>query len=94
MISRAHVVLGHGELALHHADRAIGFVQQAGPLAADFDHGYGFEARSRALACLARLDEAEATYEQARAVEVVDDEDRETFERDLAAEPWFDLARQ
>jgi uncharacterized protein YndB with AHSA1/START domain len=93
MMSRAHVVLGHGDLALHHADRSISFADQAGPLAADFDHSYGYEARSRALACLGRLDEATAAYEQALAVSIDDDEDREIFDGDLASEPWYGLVR-
>jgi uncharacterized protein YndB with AHSA1/START domain len=93
MVSRAHVVLGHGELALLHADRSMKFVDEAGPLAADFDHGYGHEARSRALACLGRLDEAADAYEQARAVTIADADDREIFERDLANEPWYGLMR-
>jgi hypothetical protein len=60
---------------------------------ADFDLGYAHEARARALACLGRLDEAAQEFAAARAVEVADDDDREIFEGDLAAEPWFGLDR-
>lgn len=91
LLSRCHVVLGHGELALHHADRCAAVTAEAGLV--DFDLGYAHEARARALACLGRLDEAAVEYAAARSVEVVDDEDREIFDGDLAAEPWFGLDR-
>lgn len=90
LLSRCHVVLGHGELALHHADRTALVVDEAG--LRDFDLGYAHEARARALACLGRLDEATRELELARSVEVADAEDRAIFDGDLAAEPWFGLA--
>lgn len=91
LLSRCHVVLGHGELALHHADRCAEVVADAG--LRDFDLGYAHEARARALACLGRLDEAAAERASAHAVEVDDADDRQVFEDDLAAGPWFGLAR-
>jgi hypothetical protein len=87
LLSRCHAVLGHGELALHHADECAATVAEAG--LQDFDLGYSHEARARALAALGRTDEASAELTAARAVEVVDDQDREVFESDLAAPPWF-----
>ena len=89
LLSRCHVVLGHGELALHHADRAAQVVADAG--LRDFDLGYAHEARARALAALGRNDEAAAELAAARAVEVSDAEDRKIFEADLEAPPWFGL---
>ena len=56
LISHVHAVLGHGELALHHADRCAAVVAEAG--LDDFDLAYAHEARARALACLGRRDEA------------------------------------
>ena len=56
LVSRAHAVLGHGELALHHADQCAATCAAAG--LDDFDLAYAHEARARALACLGRLDEA------------------------------------
>ena len=91
LLSRCHVVLGHGELALHHADRCADVVAEAD--LSDFDLGYAHEARARALACLGRLDEAARELASARAVEIVEDDDRRVFEDDLDAEPWFGLAR-
>ena len=93
LVSRAHAALGHGDLALHHADRVAAFVEQAGELAADFDRAYCFESRARALACLGRSDEARTEYDRALAVEVADEQDRKIVEDDLAAEPWYGLDR-
>jgi uncharacterized protein YndB with AHSA1/START domain len=89
LLSRCHVVLGHGDLALHHADKSADMVADAG--LTDFDLGYALEARARALACLGRLDEAAIELGRAFSTEVADDEDRSIFESDLVAEPWFGL---
>ncbi|MET0663872.1 MAG: hypothetical protein ABWZ42_12135 [Ilumatobacteraceae bacterium] len=89
LVSRVHAVLGNGELALHHADRCQAIVADA--QLDDFDLGYGHEARARALASLGRLDEARAEHDLAVAVPIADDEDREIYEADLVAEPWFGL---
>ncbi|NNE12218.1 MAG: SRPBCC family protein [Ilumatobacter sp.] len=91
LVSRAHAVLGHGEFALHHADRSAAFVERAGAEAADFDRAYAHEARARALAALGRRADAAAARRRAAEVEIADDQDRVIFEGDLAAEPWFDL---
>lgn len=93
LLSRSHAVLGHGDVALHHADRSAGFLEQAGPDAADFDHGYAYEARARALACLGLVAEARELYRRAASAPVADEQDRAIFEGDLAAEPWFGLER-
>jgi hypothetical protein len=89
LLSRTHAVLGHGELSLHHADRCARIVNAAG--LGDFDLGYSHEARARALACLGRFDEASTERELAETTEVADPEDREIYEADLAAAPWFGL---
>jgi uncharacterized protein YndB with AHSA1/START domain len=89
LLSRAHAVLGHGDLALHHADRSSAVVADAG--LDDFDLAYAHEARARALACLGRGDEAAAALAAARAVPIDDDEDRKIFDGDLAAGPWYGL---
>jgi uncharacterized protein YndB with AHSA1/START domain len=89
LLSRCHVVLGHGELALHHADECAAIVADAG--LDDFDLGYAHEARARALAALGRHHEAAAELAAARSVEVADADDRKIFESDLASPPWFGL---
>jgi uncharacterized protein YndB with AHSA1/START domain len=91
LVSRCHAVLGQGELALYHAHRSSAHVQEAGDLAADFDHAYAHEATARALACLGRLDEARAELALAGAVPIADPEDRSILESDLKSEPWFGL---
>ena len=83
-------MLGHGDAALHHADRTAAIVAAAG--LDDFDLAYAHEARARALACLGRLDEAAGELAAARAVPIADDEDRAIVDGDLAAGPWFGLA--
>jgi uncharacterized protein YndB with AHSA1/START domain len=90
LISRAHAVLGHGELALHHADQCLAATTAAD--LHDFDLAYAHEARARALACLGRLDEAAVELKAAHAVPIADDEDRSILVGDLASEPWYGLA--
>jgi uncharacterized protein YndB with AHSA1/START domain len=91
LISRCHAVLGHGELALHHAERCATHVAEAGDAAADWDHAYVHEAAARALACLGRLDEARRQLIRARSIVIADDEDRKIVEGDLDSEPWFGI---
>jgi uncharacterized protein YndB with AHSA1/START domain len=93
LLSRAHAVLGHGELALHHAEQCAAATERAVHDASDFDHAYAYEARARALACLGRMDEAREAYRRAASVTVADADDRSIVDGDLAAEPWFDLDR-
>ena len=93
LVSRAHVVLGHGDVALHHAEQCSAFTAQAAQDAADFDHGYAYEGRARALACLGRLEDAHEAYRRAASVRIVDEQDRSIFEGDLHGEPWFGLDR-
>jgi uncharacterized protein YndB with AHSA1/START domain len=89
LISRAHAVLGHGELALHHADQCLAATIAAG--LEDFDLAYAHEGRARALACLGRLDEAAVELKTAHAVPIADDDDRSILVGDLASEPWYGL---
>ena len=93
LVSRAHAVLGHGDVALHHARRVADFLQRAGSAAADFDHGYAYEARARALAAAGRMDEAREAYRRAATITVADAQDRSIYENDLATEPWFGMER-
>jgi uncharacterized protein YndB with AHSA1/START domain len=90
LVSHVHAVLGHGELALYHAERCAAVVEEAG--LRDFDLAYAHEARARALACLGRPDEAAVELAAARAVPIADDEDRKIVEGDLAAGPWYGLS--
>ena len=89
LLSRCHVALGYGDLALHHADECAAVVAEAD--LRDFDLGYAHEARARALALLGRNAEANVELAAARAVAIADPEDRAIFDADLAASPWFAL---
>jgi len=91
LVSRAHVVLGHGDVALHHAERCADLTEHAGDDAADFDQAYAYEARARSLACVGRMDEAREARRRAATVRIADDQDRAIFDGDLIAEPWFGL---
>ena len=90
LLSRCHVVCGHGELALHHADECAAVVAEAG--LRDFDLGYAHEARARALAALGSDTEARVELDLAQSVEIADPDDRQIFEYDLSSPPWFGLA--
>ena len=90
LLSRCHAVLGNGDLALHHADECAAVVADA--QLSDFDLGYAHEARARSLSALGRDEEATVELAAARAVTIAEVEDREIFEADLAAPPWFGLA--
>jgi hypothetical protein len=89
LISRAHAVLGQGELALHHADQCLAATTAAD--LQDFDLAYAHESRARALACLGRLDEAAVELKAAHDVPIADDEDRAILVGDLESEPWYGL---
>ncbi len=89
LVSRVHAVLGHGDLALHHADRCTQVVEEAE--LDDFDLAYAHEARARALACLGRLDEAAVELKAAHAVPIADPEDKAILDADLTSDPWYGL---
>ena len=89
LVSRVHAVLGHGDLALHHADRCRQVVEDAE--LGDFDLAYAHESRALALACLGRLDEAAVELKAAHAVPIADPEDKAILDADLASDPWYGL---
>lgn len=91
LLSRAHACCGHGDLALHHADRCSDLVSGAPDDIADADHAYAYEARARALACLGRVAEAREMRRRSAAVRIADDQVRSIFATDLVAGPWYDL---
>ncbi len=90
MLARCHTVAGHVGPALALARRCAELTAGADGTA-DFDRAYAHEALARAHALAGDLATAARERSAALAVEVVDDEDREIVEADLAAEPWFGL---
>ena len=89
MCSHVYAVVGRAEPALHHARRCLALTDEHG--LQDFDLGYAHEAMARALALSGEPDEARVHLAAARAVPIADPEDREIYEADLAAEPWYGL---
>jgi hypothetical protein len=85
-VSRVYVVLGRAEPAIWHAQRCLGHCEQAG--IGDWDLAYAYEALARAHA-LAGSAEAEEWKTKARSAgdAIIDAEDREHFEKDLATLP-------
>jgi hypothetical protein len=84
--SRMYTVLGRNEPALHHAQRCLEICESAPDELEDWDKPFAYEALARAHAVAGNADEARRYVELARAdVEaIVDAEDREHLEADLA----------
>ena len=82
MISKALLLSGQPELALHSADRCLA-VCSANALT-DFDLAYAQEARARALRALGDTVEAAAAWIAATSVPIADPEDRRILEADFA----------
>lgn len=82
MIAKALLATGQYERALVTADRCLTICRTHE--LDDFDLAYAHEIRARALEALDRLDEARQAAALARAVPVVDAEDRAIVEQDFA----------
>jgi tetratricopeptide (TPR) repeat protein len=80
--SRVYAVLGRAEPALHHARRGLEICQAHG--FADWDLAFAYESLARASAVAGDLERARAYIEQALAVDIAEDEDRELLHADLA----------
>jgi hypothetical protein len=81
-VSRVYTVLGLEEPALRHAHRCLDICEGNG--LADWDLAYAFEAIARAYKTGERLSEASAYKKLASDVPVVEADDREQLEKDLA----------
>lgn len=91
LISHVHVVLGHANEALRHAERCFEITQANKELMQDFDIAYAFEGIARAQAMLGDEKIALQFYALARqAGEVIADaEDRSIFMGDFNGGDWF-----
>ncbi|HMK11731.1 MAG TPA: hypothetical protein VK461_09130 [Acidimicrobiales bacterium] len=89
LLGRVYAFAGRSEPALHHAGRALARAEDLG--LGDFDLAFAHEGLARALACGGDLDDARAELSVARAVPIADAEDKEIFDADAAAGPWFGL---
>jgi hypothetical protein len=80
--SRVYAVLGRAEPALHHGRRGLEICQANG--IADWDLAFAYESLARASAVAGDPERARAYVEQALAVDIAEDEDRELLAADLA----------
>lgn len=93
LISHVHVVLGHANEALRHAERCLEITQSNKELMEDFDIAYAFEGIARAQAMLGDEKIARQFYELAQQAgnAIVDSEDRSIFRGDFHGGDWFGL---
>ena len=93
LISRVHIVLGHGAEALRHAQRCFELTEANRELMQDFDISYAFEGMARAQAMLGDEKIAKEFYELAQQAgnAIADGEDRSIFMGDFYGGDWFGL---
>ena len=93
LISRTAVLVGSKDLARRHAERYLELIDANPELAEDWDRGFAHEAMARALAMAGDVDRARAERREAERLcaLIVEDEEREIVEAELAREPWFGL---
>jgi hypothetical protein len=93
LISRAAILAGMNDRALHHARRCLELVEGNRGVTADWDLAFALEAVARAEVANGDRETAEETLRQAieAAAAVADDEDRQIVEGELNREPWFGL---
>jgi hypothetical protein len=91
LIGRVHVVLGHPEEALRHAERCFQLTGSHRDLMADFDIAYAYEGLARAYALSGVRADAELNYRLAReaGTKIQDEEDRSIFMGDFQGGDWF-----
>lgn len=87
MLSKAHLLAGVPDRALHYADACMEATVAAGDGAADFDHAYAHEVRARALLALGRTDEGMAAWTAAKSVTIADPDDKAIVDGDFADAP-------
>src|SRR5512146_1014191 len=93
LISHVHVVLGHANEALRHAERCFELTQANKDLMKDFDIAYAFEGLARAHAMLGDEKMAgEFLYLAEQAGNgIADEEDRSIFMNDFDGGEWYGL---
>jgi hypothetical protein len=84
--SRVYAVLGRAEPALFHAQRCLGICEANPSEIEDWDLPFAYEALARAHAVAGNAAESARCLEQARSrgAAIVEDEERELLESDLA----------
>lgn len=83
--SRVYCVVGRAEPALYHARLVLETCREHG--IGDWDLAFAYEALARAYALAGDSEEARRLVEQARLVEIAEDDDRELLLADLETIP-------
>lgn len=91
LIAKAYMSLNNAAEAMAHARKCWQLTEQHRSAMQDFDLAFACELMARVHAMQGAAEEAAAYYAQAQAAgrAIEDAEDRQIFERDLAAGPWF-----
>jgi hypothetical protein len=81
LISHVHVVLGHAQEALRHAERCFELTESNKDIMKDFDIAYAFEGLARAHAMMGDQKIAEEFFDLAQKAgsTIADEEDRSIF---------------
>ncbi len=89
-IAHVYTILGQAQPGLYHAQRCLD--QCLAYTIGDFDLAYAYEAAARAHACARQTGEAQQYQQLAEKAgkQIAEEEDRQQFQKDLAAGPWFD----
>ena len=93
LISRVHVVRGHGNEALSHAQRCFELTEANRNLMKDFDIAYAFEGMARAQAMLGdhRIAQEFLILAQQAGNTIANEEDRSIFMGDFEWGNWYGL---
>lgn len=86
MIAHVYLVLGRLPEAARFAQRVIDLCTREG--FADFYLAYGHLETARILRAMGKPDEAQVEADKAKAIPIAEEDDREIFEKDVAAENW------
>jgi len=87
MVAHIYLVLGRFPEAMRFAQRVMDLCRREG--LTDFYLAYGHLEMARILQAMGKPDEARAEAEKAKAIPIAEEDDREFFEKDLAAESWI-----
>ena len=85
MLAKVHLLAGMPERSLHYADACLAQCRSHGLV--DFDLAYAHEARARALLALGLEQDGLDEWTAAKAVPIVDPEDKEILDGDFADAP-------
>ena len=89
-IAHVYTLLQQPQAAMHYAQRCLD--QCLANSIGDFDLAYAYEGVARAYACAGHVAETQQYRRLAEQAggQIAEEEDRQLFQKDLAAGPWFD----